>query len=251
MVLKRLIPTLLLKDNTLVKGNKFRNHNYIGDPINTVKIFNEKEVDELIFLDIEASRTNVIHYKLIQDIAKECFMPFSYGGGLRNIKDVEKILNCGAEKVVLNSYLFENIDFLVEVSKKFGAQSIIISIDVKRNFFGKYIVYSNSAKRKTYYSLIEYLELLSKYDFGELLVTSIACEGSMQGYDKDLLDILRNIKKPLIYQGGVTSLDDIGEVFAYGIDAVSLGSKVVYQSKNKAVLINYPTSEEKDLLIHE
>jgi cyclase len=237
---------LLLKDSGLVKTVNFNKYNYIGDPINTCRIFNELEVDELTFLDISATVENKEpNYKVLQEIAEECFMPVSYGGGIRNIQQVEKILSIGFEKVIINSAVYEDNKLINEIADHFGSQSLIISIDYKKNIFGKYQVYGFSGTRNYKIHPVEWAKEVKEYGAGEILLTSIDREGTWKGYDVELTkQVTDKVNLPVISNGGAGSIDDIVEVVKDGgASAVALGSMVVYQAKDMGVLINFPDRE--------
>lgn len=247
MYRSRVIPCLLLKDRGLVKTIRFKNPTYIGDPINAVRIFNEKEVDELMFLDITATKENRIpNYKLIRDIASECFMPFAYGGGIRDLDTIKKILQLGAEKVIINSYAVENPNFIKEASEIFGNQSIVISIDVKKTLFSSYEIYTYSGSKNTLINPFEFAGLMEMMGAGELFLNSIDRDGTMKGYDIDLIKkITSKISIPLVASGGAGELQHIKEVLRDGkASAASAGSMFVFYGSRRAVLINYPSSEE-------
>lgn len=239
----RVIPCLLLKGESLVKTVKFKNYKYIGDPINTVRIFNELEVDELVFLDITASRENrKPNFKILEIIANECFMPLAYGGGLNNFDDIKNIFNIGFEKVVINSAAFQDADLISRVAEVYGAQSIIVSIDYRANIFGKNVVYSHSGSEKENKSPIEWALELEKKGAGELLLTSIDQDGTWDGYDlKTIKEIAKSISIPLIASGGAGTLAHLAEaVKKSGASAVAVGSMVVFQKKDMGVLVNFP-----------
>jgi len=236
-----------LRNNGLVKTIKFKDSTYVGDPINAVKIFNEKEVDELIFLDIDASKNkNEPPYELLKDIASECFMPLSYGGGINSIEQIRKIIKCGVEKVSINTAAFRNPDLIRESSEIFGSSTIVISVDVKKNIFGKYNVYINGGSENTGKDPIEYMKLAEKLGAGEIFLNSIDRDGTMQGYDIDLIKKASNeLKIPLIVSGGAGSIDDMKQAISIGsASAVSAGSFFVFHGKRRAVLISYPTANE-------
>ena len=233
----------MLHDGALVKTVNFGKFGYIGDPCNTVRIFNELQVDELIFLDILASKTgHDPDFNLLKDIAEECFMPLSYGGGIRNIEQVSKILKTGLEKVALNSILFEKPELISEVASRFGSQSLIASIDVKKNFFGKYEVFSHSGKHIAVKDPVEWAEKLQGLGAGEILLTSVDREGTWEGLDAELVkSITSKVSIPVIAHGGANSVPDIANVVKGGkASAVALGSVVVYQKKGMGVLVNFP-----------
>lgn len=243
MLRTRVIPCLLLKNESLVKTVKFKEYNYIGDPVNTVRIFNELEVDELMFLDIFASKENRnINFKILQDIANECFMPLSYGGNIKSLGDAKKIFEIGFEKVVINSNAFGNLKLIAEIAKYFGNQSVVGSIDVKKNFWGTPQIYSHHGKQKQNVEIVEWAKELENIGVGELLVTSVDKEGSWEGYDVELIkSITEKVQVPVIANGGCGILEHIGEVVKKAnASACAVGSMVVYQKKNMGVLVNFP-----------
>lgn len=242
MLRKRLIPVLLLKDGGVVKTTKFKDESYVGDPINIVKIFNEKEVDELIILDIEATKEKrAPNFKLLKDIASEAFMPISYGGGLNNLEDVKKIFNSGIEKVIINSNNFVELDLIERISNIYGNQSVVGSIDVKKSLFNGYRIFSHSGIKKHKIEINEFVNKLIKKGVGELFINSINMDGTMLGLDYKLLEILdKEIDVPLVLCGGLGSVDHIHEAYSLGVDAVAGGSFFIYNGPHKAVLISYP-----------
>ena len=243
MLRTRVIPSLLLKGGSLVKTVKFKKYNYIGDPVNTVRIFNELEVDELMFLDIFASRKKSdINFQLLKDIANECFMPLSYGGGIHNFNDAKKIFEIGFEKIVINSAAYTDLKLVKQLAKHFGSQSIIGSIDIKMNIFGKEITYSHHGKTKQSIKPIEQAQRLVDSGVGELLVTSIDHEGMWNGYQINLIrQISDAVDVPVIANGGAGSINDLGKAVKQGhASAVAVGSLVVYQKKGMGVLVNFP-----------
>jgi imidazole glycerol-phosphate synthase subunit HisF len=247
MKIKRIIPCLLLRNNGLVKTIKFRESTYIGDPINTIKIFNEKEVDELIFLDIDATKLKKDPpYDLIRNIASECFMPFSYGGGINSIQQIEKIINSGAEKIIINSSAYLKKGFVKEASDHFGSSTIVVSIDVKKDFLRGYTVYIKGGTFSTGINPIEYCREIETEGAGEILINSIDRDGCMEGYEIELINsISSSIKIPLIACGGAGKLDDFRlAVKEGGASAVAAGSYFVFHGKRRAVLITYPSQNE-------
>jgi len=243
----RVIPCLLLKGLGLVKTVRFKGPKYVGDPINAVKIFNEKEVDELIFLDIDASVNNrVPNFDLISRIASECFMPLSYGGGLKCFDDIKKILGIGVEKVVLNSSATSNSDLIKNVSEFFGSQSIVVSIDVKKSARGEYKVYTHGGRVNTSLDAVEHAARMAERGAGELFLNSIDRDGTMEGYDIELIKKITNaVNIPVVACGGAGKVSDFADaVHRGGASAVSAGSMFVFYGKSRAVLINFPTREE-------
>lgn len=247
MLRTRVIPCLQLIDDSLVKTVKFGNHGYIGDPINTVRIFNELEVDELCFLDIRATIQNrEPNFKILSEIAAECFMPLSYGGGVNSVKMAQKILNIGFEKIVINTIAAKNPDIISEISEQIGSQSVIVSIDVKKNWLGSYSVYIKDGTKKIKMDPFEYAQLIEDKGAGEILLTSMNQEGTWSGYDIDIIkQISDSVNIPVIAQGGASSVDDVADVVNIGgASAAALGSMVVYQQKGMGVLVNFPDKKE-------
>lgn len=243
MLKTRIIPCLQLINQSLVKTIQFKKYNYIGDPVNTVNIFNELEVDELCFLDIRATiQKREPNITILKEIATECFMPLSYGGGLRDFETVKKIFAIGFEKVVINSYAYENPEFITKLSEHFGNQSVIASIDVKKSFFGKYNIYTKDGTEKTNLHPSEWAIRLQELGAGELLITSMDRDGTWSGFDIDLTkNVSNSVTIPVIANGGAGSVSDIGKVVKDGkADAVALGNMVVYQKKGMGVLVNFP-----------
>ncbi len=251
MLKARVIPCLQLIDDSLVKTVKFDNHGYIGDPINTVRIFNELEVDELCFLDIRASVQNrEPNIELLHQIADECFMPLSYGGGVRSFEVAQKILSIGFEKIVLNTCAYRTPNVVKKISEHFGTQAVIGSIDVKKSMWGKYHVYINDGTEKLSIDPVQWAQKLEELGAGELLVTSIDRDGTWSGYDIDIVKkISQSVKVPVIANGGAGNVKHIGDVIKNGhASAAALGSMVVYQKKGMGVLVNFP---DKHLLEQE
>jgi cyclase len=237
----------LLKGQGLVKTINFDNPKYIGDPINAVRIFNEKEVHELVFLDITAStekRSPRLDY--ISDIASECFMPLGYGGGIRTVIQAEDIFNRGVEKVVINSCAVENPSFIHELADLFGSQSIVVSIDVKKNYLGRYETYIYSGKTKTAWDPVKWAQEAEKLGAGEIFLNSIDQDGIMKGYDIPLIkSVSASVSIPIVACGGAGTVDDFSRaVHDGGASAIAAGSMFVYYGKHRAVLINFPGDKE-------
>lgn len=250
MLKTRVIPVLLMKNNGLYKGVGFKNHKYIGDPINTVKIFNDKEVDELVIFDIEASRLNRnINFKMIQDIASEAFMPIAYGGGIKTIEDAKKLFNLGVEKVILNTCALENNQLIKDLVDIFGSQSIVFCLDIKKSFFGNYYIYTYSGTKKLKIAPTEIAKQMQDLGVGEIIVNSIDNDGLMQGYDLNIIkEISNSLNIPVIACGGAGKLEDFKQAKENGAHGCAAGSMFVYHQKHKAVLINYPEYTELEKL---
>ena len=243
MLQVRVVPVLLLKGQGLVKTVQFKNEKYIGDPINAIKIFNVKEVDELAFLDITASKEKrEPNYNLIHQIAGECFMPLSYGGGIKTVEQIRKILSLGVEKVIINTAAAENPNFIRQGADLFGSSTIVVSIDIKKNLFGKNTVYTCDGTINTKKNPIEYARYIEQQGAGELLINSIDADGMMKGYDIELVkNIVDAVNIPVICCGGAGKIDDIQAVVQKtNVSGVAAGSMFVYQGPHKAVLISYP-----------
>lgn len=246
MLRTRVIPVLLLKDLGLVKTINFKNPKYIGDPINAVRIFNEKEVDELIFLDIAATpKKRRPNFELIRDIASEAFMPFAYGGGITDINDIEKLINLGVEKVILNSILFRNLELVKISTEIFGSQSIVISLDIKETLFNGPKIFYKSGTKKASENLIDFVKKVEKLGAGEIMINSIERDGTMSGYDIQLLkSVTDNTEIPVIACGGAGKLNDLKiTVREAKVSAVAAGSMFVFNGPHRAVLISYPKPE--------
>jgi imidazole glycerol-phosphate synthase subunit HisF len=247
MLQKRIIPCLLLHKGGLYKTEKFRKPTYIGDPINAIKIFNEKEVDELMFLDIDASVQNKEpNYKMIEDIASECFMPLCYGGGVKTVEQMKKIYSLGVEKISISCQSILNPLLIKEAASIFGNQSVIVTIDIKKDFWGKKKVFINNGKKNTKLDPLEFIKQVEILGAGEIVINSCDNDGVMQGFDCELLkEIKLNTKVPIIALGGAGNLNHIKEVFKVAnVDAVACGSMFVYQGALKGVLISYPSYEK-------
>lgn len=244
----RVIPILLLDDAGLYKTRSFKNPIYIGDPINAVKIFNEKEVDELIIIDYTARMTNrAINYQFIEDIVSEAFMPICYGGYINDISQCEKLFRLGVEKISLNYSAVNNPNLLSKISNRYGSQSVVVSIDVKKNIFGTFQVYTSRGTEKVKTDIIDFARKMEDYGAGELLVTSIDREGTSKGYDIDLIrKISESVNIPVVANGGANSLKDMLLAVKEGkASAVAAGSMFVFWGELKGILVNYPT--QKDL----
>jgi len=244
----RLIPVLLLKKNALVKSIKFKNYNYIGDPINAVKIFNELKADELVLLDIDATAEGRrISSEVIQRVGEEANMPFSVGGGITSIEDIKDVIACGAEKAILNSHAITNPLFIKQAAEYFGSSTIVLCMDVKKRLLGKSnYVFIKNGKESTKYKPVELARIAEEMGAGEIIIQSIAKDGTMEGYDIDLIKSISNaVTIPTVALGGAGSFEDLTEAYQQGnVNGIAAGSFFVYQGNNKGVLINYPSKED-------
>jgi imidazole glycerol-phosphate synthase subunit HisF len=242
----RVIPTLLLRGAGLVKTTGFRNPVYVGDPINAIRIFNEKEVDELVLLDITASRTGKgPAFATIENIASECFMPVAYGGGISSVEQIRKILGAGIEKVVINSAALRHSDLVRDAAREFGSQAIAVSIDVKRRLFGRYEVYGAGGSKATGHDPVAYARKMQEFGAGEILLASIDRDGTMAGYDLDLVSrVAAAVGIPVIASGGAGSVADFVDARRAGAAAVAAGAMFVFHGPHRAVLITYPSQTE-------
>jgi cyclase len=243
----RVIPVLLLQNNGLYKTIKFSKGKYIGDPINAIKIFNDKQCDELILLDVFASRDNSgINYKLIEELASECFMPLAYGGGINKLEHIEKLLKIGVEKIILNSVLFSDVSFLESAIKYYGSSTIVASVDIKKNLFGKFTIYSHSKKSIPKTPLFDFLKSIEVAGAGELMINAVDLDGMMTGYDTNLANLVsEHLSIPTIVCGGCGNFEDIKNLFlTTHISAAAAGSFFIFHGPHKAVLINYPSPKQ-------
>jgi cyclase len=249
MVKTRAMPCLLASNGGLYKTVKFRNATYVGDPINAIKIFNEKEVDEIVVLDITATSSGRgPDVNLIRDIAGECFMPLCYGGGIRDVKTACAILELGAEKLSLNAAAARTPQLIGEIARECGSQAVVVSIDAKRNLWGKYEVMIDGGKKGTGLSALEFAKRAESLGAGELLLTAIDREGTWDGYDLELLaQVTAGVRIPVIANGGAGSVKHLADAARVGgASAVAMGSMCVFQKKGLGVLISFPKRAELD-----
>ena len=244
MIIKtRVIPVLLLRGDGLVKTVKFKNPTYVGDPINSVRIFNEKEVDELAFLDITATpEKRGPNFELLEDIAGEAFMPMSYGGGIRSFEDARQILSIGFEKVIVNTLAHNNPDEVRKIVSVYGAQSVVVCLDVKKSLLGRPTLYTHSGATAIKTSIDAHLKALEEMDIGEILINVIDRDGTQSGYDlKTLKYVSERVNVPTVACGGANSMDSfVQAVTEAGCSAVAAGAMFVFHGKHRAVLISYP-----------
>jgi cyclase len=232
-----------LDGKSLVKTTKFSDPDYIGDPVNTIRIFNELEVDELMLLDISASKEGRRpQFDLLKRLVDECFMPLSYGGGIQDLSTVQELFSIGIEKIVVNSHGFEDPSVIDSIANSFGSQSVIGSIDVKDSSFRGRQVYSEGASKKQDVDPVRWAKELEDRGVGELLITSIDREGTWEGFDHELVeDMVSEVSVPVIAHGGASDVDDIRKVIhESGASAAAVGSMVVYQKQDMGVLVNFP-----------
>ncbi|MFP5471578.1 MAG: AglZ/HisF2 family acetamidino modification protein [Bacteroidia bacterium] len=244
----RIIPVLLIKDKGLVKSVKFKNHHYIGDPINAAKIYSNLRADELIILDIEASnQKRLIDINLIKELGEETNMPLSVGGGIKTLDDIRLLLESGAEKVIINTHAIENPNFIREASKTFGSSTICVCIDVKKNIFSKENVFINNGEKSTPLNPLKAAILMEKNGAGEIIIQSINHDGTMNGYDLKLIkEISKNVSIPVVALGGASSLENISDTYKNTkVSGLAAASIFVYRDIQKGVLINYPNREKK------
>ncbi len=247
MLRPRVIPVLLLKGNVLVKSIGFKNPKYIGDPINAVKIYNDLKADELVFLDIEASKEKrLISLDFVKNVGEEANMPFAVGGGIRSLEDIRSIIAAGAEKVVINSYAVENPDFIAKAAETFGSSTIAVCIDVKKKLFGGLQTWSMAGTKASGYSPVEFAKLMEEKGAGELIIQSIEKDGEMNGYDLELIkQISAAVTIPVIALGGAGTMQHLKDGFEKGFaNGLAGGSMFVYQGTKRGVLISYPEKEE-------
>ena len=249
MLRPRIIPCLLLHDKGLVKTVNFKSPKYVGDPINAVRIFNEKEVDELAFFDIDASVLNrEPDYVLIEKLANQSRMPLCYGGGVMSVEQAQRIFSLGIEKIALSSAIIENPQLITQIAERVGSQSVIVVLDIKKKLLGGYEIFTHNGKKATGINPIKFAKEIELLGAGEIIINSIDQDGVMKGYDMNLIDkIAESISIPLTVLGGVGSLADIEKVIdKHGVIGVAAGSLFVFKGPYKAVLINYPNQDEKN-----
>ena len=253
MLLPRLITCLLVQNQGLVKTRRFGEPKYVGDPINAVRIFNEKVVDELIVIDIDATaRGRDPDYRMIANLATECRMPLCYGGGVRSCEQVERIIGLGVEKVALSSAALARPGLIEEAAGRVGSQSIVVALDIRKSgLLRRAEVVTHNGKRKTGIDPATIIREVTRLGAGEILINNVDRDGLMEGYDLELIERLRReTSLPMTVLGGAGSLDDIAELWrAQGIIGAAAGSLFVFKGKYRAVLINYPNPNEKAALL--
>jgi cyclase len=242
----------LIHKGGLVKSVQFGSHKYVGDPINAVRIFNEKEVDELMVVDIDATRHGQPpNYKMIANLASECRMPLCYGGGVKGIDQLEQIIGLGVEKVAMSAAVVDKPELITEAANRVGSQSVVVVIDVKKTgLFRKPEVVTHNATRRSGLDPIAFARQVEELGAGEIVLNSVDHDGEMNGYDLELIAQVRDaVSVPLTVLGGAGSLSDLRDLIAqYGIIGAAAGSLFVFKGRYRAVLINYPNRQEKESL---
>lgn len=251
MLRSRVIPCLLLDGENLVKTVRFSNSTYVGDPLNVVRIFNEKEVDELIVLDITAStKKQEPNYRLIEELATECFMPLCYGGGIQTIDHAKRLFSLGVEKICLQSSVLNNLNLIREFSNYFGSQSIVLSVDIDKNWLGVKKLYASSLKKTLPDPWEDFIVDSVNAGIGEIVLNTVYCDGTMKGMDLDLIaKASKLVDVPIIALGGIGNLNDIKAALDVGAHAVAAGSFFVFHGPHKAVLITYPNRDSLKKLL--
>lgn len=249
MLATRLMPCLLMSNGALVKTVKFKNPTYVGDPVNAVRIFNQKEVDELILLDIDATTQHRgIDFDTLEKVVSECFMPICYGGGVRSIEDMRRLFNLGIEKVSLGAAAFDNPDLIRQAASEFGNQAIVVSLDVKKGLLGGYTARTLNGTKDTKMSPAIAAKYLENLGAGEIILYSIDRDGTWSGFDLKLIEeVVNAVRVPVVATGGAGSIDDIKlAVQEGGASAVAIGSMAVFQGKDLGVLIKFPSRRDQE-----
>jgi imidazole glycerol-phosphate synthase subunit HisF len=250
MLRNRVIPCLLMLNGGLVKTVRFKDPKYVGDPINAVHIFNDKEVDELAFLDIGATSSNrEPDFDLLADIASQAFMPFSYGGGITNVEQVKRLYGLGVEKIVLNTAAATNPRLVEQAAAIAGSSGVVVSVDVRRSWLGKESVYIRGGRQDLKRDPVSYVVDMERAGAGEILLTSIDRDGLMSGYDLDLIGrVTKAVTIPVIAAGGAGELRHFRDAVDHGAAAVAAGSMFVFHGRHRAVLITYPNYQQLEQL---
>ena len=241
----RVIPIILISGNDCVKGVKFSNHKYVGDPVNIVKIFNDKEVDEIVVLDIGARQRKVVNWNLIEKLACECRMPFSYGGNINNIEDIKRLNRLGVEKVILTQSNLNDEEFIIDAVNTFGSSTISFLLNIEKNFLNKYRL-RKLAPSGTKYSIGELLEKINSFNVGELLVQYVDKEGGKNGFDFNILEIFSELENiPIVFSGGINSFEECKRLSTYkNISGAGVGANFIFYGPHRAVLIDYFSKDE-------
>lgn len=250
----RIIPVLLLRGKGLVKSIKFTDYGYVGDPLNAVRIFNEKEVDELVVLDIMASKEgNTPNMALLATLTEECFMPLSYGGGITDIEQMRAIFALGVEKLILNSSIIGDLSLVRQAADEFGSQSVVVSIDCKKTLFGSYAVYSHAKKPVAEKDPVAFARMAQEAGAGEIVLNAVDRDGVREGFDLKLCEMIaKAVDIPVVACGGGGTFNHFRDVIQTArVDAAAGGSFFVYQGKHRAVLISYPASDDIESIATE
>lgn len=242
----RVIPVLLIHEGGLIKSVRFSNYRYVGDPINAVKVFNEKEIDEIVILDIDATRERrPPDFRKIREIAEEAFMPLAYGGGISTIDEAKQLFNLGVEKIIVNYTAVHDPSFVTEAARQVGSQSVVVSVDVKKNFLGKYKVFTKNGREDTGEEPVTFAKRMQDAGAGELFLNSIDLDGTYRGYDLALIGRVSGaLSIPVVACGGASRVEDFADAVQAGASAVAAGSMFVFQRPHQAVLISYPGQQE-------
>ncbi|HVS95282.1 MAG TPA: AglZ/HisF2 family acetamidino modification protein [Puia sp.] len=242
----RVIPVLLIHEGGLVKSVRFKDYRYVGDPINAVKVFNEKEIDEIVILDIDATREKrPPDFRKIREIAEEAFMPLAYGGGITSIDEAKQLFNLGVEKVIVNYTAVHDPGFVTALARQVGSQSVVVSVDVKKNILGKYRVFTKNGREDTGEEPVSFAKKMQDAGAGELFLNSIENDGTYRGYDLALVTKVSGaLGIPLVACGGASRVEDFAAAVSAGASAVAAGSMFVFQRPHQAVLISYPGQQE-------
>ncbi|MAV36057.1 MAG: imidazole glycerol phosphate synthase subunit HisF [Planctomycetaceae bacterium] len=246
MITHRVIPVLLLQDQALVKTRRFRQPTYVGDPINAIRIFNEKEVDELFLIDIAASREHrEPDYKLLHDCASECFMPLGYGGGISSLSQATRLFDIGIEKVSLQTSTLETPQLVEQVAARYGNQAVVASVDVRRDWRGRIRLWSARQQKALGQNWKDHLRNVQALGAGEVLLNCVHRDGTREGYDCEIIaEAATMIDIPIIAIGGAGSIQDLPPAVAAGASALGAGSMFVFEGPHRAVLISYPSYQE-------
>lgn len=252
MLRPRIIPCLLLKDKELVKTVQFKEPKYIGDPINAVRIFNEKQVDELMVLDIDATvQKQEPDYALIAQLAEECRMPLCYGGGITTVEQAQHILSLGVEKIAISAAAIQNPELITTIAQRVGSQSVAVVLDIKKSFLGNYEIFTHNGSINTKRNLTEFVQVLQTAGVGEIIINAIDRDGTLKGYDQKLNDkVFAATHIPVTFMGGAASFADFESMMQrYGAIGIAAGSVFVLKGKYRAVLIQYPNPTDKARLL--
>ncbi|MDB4020990.1 AglZ/HisF2 family acetamidino modification protein [Litorivicinus sp.] len=246
----RVIPVLLIHNRGVYKTTKFSSPVYVGDPINAIRLFNDLEVDEIVVLDIDASKEGRgPDFALIEELAGEAFMPFSYGGGITHVAQAKDVLKCGIEKIIINNGMWANPGLLLECAQKFGSQSVVASIDFRKGMWGTARRFDHVTGKLVKQEILDCLKIAEQFGAGEILLNAVALDGSMLGMDNNVLkEVADNATVPVVICGGASSIDDMRQAEANGASGIAAGSMFVFYGKQKGVLISYP--REQDMREH-